>query len=56
VDLPAGVVVVVVILVVFPLVAMWASRFWRDPPPEKWGLSPEQRRRAEAAVLANAAG
>jgi hypothetical protein len=63
VNLPAGLAVVVGILVVFPLVAVWVSRFWRDPPPAKWGLTPEQRaaaanspERAEAAVVANAAG
>jgi hypothetical protein len=37
-----GLVVVVAILVVLPLGAVWASHHWRDPPPEKWGIPPEQ--------------
>lgn len=37
-----GVVVAVAILVLLPLGALWASHHWRDPPPEKWGLRPEQ--------------
>ncbi len=31
----------VAILVVLPLAATWASRFWRDPPREKWGIPPD---------------
>ena len=34
-----GVGVVVAILLVLPLGAVWWARRWRDPPPEKWGLS-----------------
>jgi hypothetical protein len=37
-----GIVVAVAILVLLPLGAVWASHHWRDPPPEKWGLRPEQ--------------
>jgi hypothetical protein len=42
VGIELGVVVAVAILVLLPLGALWASQHWRDPPPEKWGLRPEQ--------------
>lgn len=42
-DLPVGLAVVVGILVVLPLLAVVASHRWRDPPREKWGISPRQR-------------
>lgn len=42
-SLPVGLAVVVGILVVLPLLAVVGSHRWRDPPREKWGLSPEQR-------------
>jgi hypothetical protein len=42
VSLPAGLAVVAAIFVVLPLGAVWASKRWRDPPREKWGIPPER--------------
>lgn len=45
--LEVGVVVAVAILVLLPLAAVWAAGRWRDPPPERWGVS--ERQLAQAA-------
>jgi hypothetical protein len=43
VNLPAGLAVALGILTVLPLAAVAVGRRWRDPPPERWGISPERR-------------
>ena len=40
-NLPAGLAVAIGILVLVPLVAVAVGRRWRDPPRERWGISPE---------------
>jgi Flp pilus assembly protein TadB len=45
-----GVAVVAAILVVLPLGAVWLAGRWRDPPPERWGIPPEQRELAASAL------
>ena len=40
-NLPAGLAVALAILVLIPLAAVAVGRRWRDPPREKWGISPE---------------
>jgi hypothetical protein len=43
VNLPSGLAVAMGILVLVPLVAVAVGRRWRDPPRERWGISPEGR-------------
>ena len=42
VNLPAGLAVALGILVLLPLAAVAVGRRWRDPPRERWGISPER--------------
>jgi hypothetical protein len=42
VNLPAGLAVALGIRVLLPLAAVAVGRRWRDPPRERWGISPER--------------
>ncbi len=41
-NLPAGLAVALGILVLLPLAAVAVGPRWRDPPRERWGISPER--------------
>ena len=41
-NLPAALAIAAGILVLLPLVSVAVGRRWRDPPPERWGISRER--------------